>query len=273
MMPADRRDSPHLWPDTLPGLALSRRGAVVSLRIDAPPLNLLTQTVRRSLGDAFLAAAVDESVRCMVFLPGSRHLCAGADLSEFPARRDAAVAAAHADNAQRMIRALIGCPKPVVMAVEGACLGGGYELALGCDVIIAARDARIGLPEIHRGVWPATGGLALLARRIGGTRAKALAWAGEILDAESALAMTLVDQLADPGQAEAVALEQAEWLAAAPAGGIQDIKAMIDHAFIATFDRHLEVERKAYVRAFGRADAKEGFVAFHEKREARWLHH
>jgi enoyl-CoA hydratase len=269
----DHVDSPHLWPDTLPGLTLARRGAVVSLRIDAPPLNLLTQTVRRSLGDAFLAAAADGSVRCVVFLPGGRHLCAGADLGEFPARRDAAVAAAHADNAQRMIRALVGCPKPVLMAVEGACLGGGYELALGCDVIIAARDARIGLPEIHRGVWPATGGLTLLARRIGGARAKALAWAGETLDAEAALAMALVDRLADPGAAAAAALEQAEQLAAAPAGGIQDIKAMIDHAFIADFGRHLEVERKAYVRAFGRADAAEGFVAFREKREARWLHH
>lgn len=271
-MPADLTDGPRRWPQALPGLALARHGAVATLRIDAPPLNLLTQAVRRSLGDAFLAAAADERVRCLVFLPGGGHLCAGADLGEFPARRDPVVAAAHADNAQRMIRALVGCPKPVLMAIEGACLGGGYELALGCDLILAARDARIGLPEIHRGVWPGTGGLFLLARRIGAARAKALAWAGEVLEAGAAAPQGLVDQLTEPGQAAVAALAQAALLAGAPAGGVADIKAMIDHAFLRAFDAHLVAEREAYIGAFARADATEGHAAFREKRTARWTH-
>ncbi|WP_424140038.1 enoyl-CoA hydratase/isomerase family protein [Roseomonas chloroacetimidivorans] len=272
MMPHGAQDGPRRWPEALPGLSLSRQDAVVLLRINAPPLNLLTQVIRRSLGDAFLAAAADDSVRCVVFLPGPAHLCAGADLSEFPARRDPAVAAAHADNAQRMILALVRCPKPVLVAAEGACLGGGYELALGCDLIIAARNARVGLPEVHRGVWPGTGGLPLLARRVGPARAKGLAWAGEVLEAEPAYRQGLVDQLVEAGQAETAAVEQAARLAHAPAGSVRDIKSMIDHAFIAAFRAHLAVEHAAYVEVFGRADATEGFTAFREKRPPRWLH-
>lgn len=243
--------------------------AVARVWIDNPPLNLLTQEIRRVLGTLFERLSDDESVRAIV-LGGAPVFCAGADMKEFPERFSRETARDHVRNGHRMTRAVVGCRQPTIAAVEGACLGGGYELALCCDEIVATRDAKVGLPEIRRGIFPGTGGLPLLARRIGAPATKRLAIGGEIHDGEAALRLGLLDRSVTPGDALAAATAQAvEWANGAPAA-VQAIKALSDHDDLRRLDAQLQREARAFEDIFQTADAREGAAAFFEKREARW---
>ena len=254
------------------GITVARQDAVAVVRIDNPPLNLLTQGVRRALGDFFSAVADDGSVRAVVFAPGDKHFCAGADMSEFPQRFDPEVARRHGENGHRMCLSLVRSPVPVIAAIEGACMGGGLELALGCDFRIAAVSAKLGLPEIRRGVWPGTGGMPLLARLVGDQRAKSLVFGGDILDARDAREMGLLDRLAEPGKTEEAALAWARELAGKPARPLQAAKRLLDRAFVARLEAHLRDELEAYVACYQTGDAREGNQAFFEKREPVWTH-
>ena len=254
------------------GISVAMQGAVAVVRIGNPPLNLLTQGVRRALGDFFSTIAEEGTVRVVVLAPGTQHFCAGADMSEFPLRFDPQVARRHGENGHRMCLSLVRCAVPVVAAIEGACLGGGLELALGCDFRVAAGSARLGLPEIRRGVWPGTGGMPLLARLIGDQRAKALVIGGDILDARDAREMGLVDRLAETGNAEEAALAWARELAGKPARPLQAAKRLLDDAFVSRLEAHLGDELEAYVGCYQTEDAAEGNRAFFEKRNPVWTH-
>jgi enoyl-CoA hydratase len=258
--------------DVSSGVSLTMYEAVAVVRIDNPPLNLLTQDVRRALGDFFSDIAADGTARAVLLAPGEQHFCAGADMSEFPLRFDPEVARRHGENGHRMCLSLVRCALPVVAAIEGACMGGGLELALGCDFRVAAGSARLGLPEIRRGVWPGTGGMPLLARLVGDQRAKALVIGGDILDARDARELGLVDRLAETGNAEDVALVWARELAGKPARPLQAAKRLLDHAFVARLEAHLENELEAYVACYQTEDAREGNRAFFDKREPVWTH-
>lgn len=246
-------------------------GAVSVLTLAASPLNLLTQEFRRAIRGAVETAASDTSVRAIV-LTGAPNFCAGADLKEFAARLDPAVAEAHCRNGHAMALALACCDKPTIAAIEGACLGGGFELALGCDVRIAARDARLGLPEIGRGVFPGTGGIPLLDRLVGATRAKGLVMGGEVFDARSELADGIVDRCAEPGAALELAIAAAHLLAAKPAGSLAAIKRLTDDPFRSRLAERLEAERAEYIAIYRREDAQEGWRSFLEKRAPIWAH-
>lgn len=249
-----------------------RRDSVLVVRIDNPPLNLLTQEIRRSLGEIFAAAAADDGARAVVLASGPEHFCAGADMKEFPLRFDPEVARAHAANGHRMALNLVRCPKPTIAAIEGACLGGGMELALACDFRIAARTAKLGLPEINRGVWPGTGGIPLLARLIGAARAKELILNGETMDATEAKSANLVEEVVEEGQAIEAALQRAGRLVQRPAAAVRSVKQLADRQFLASFAAHLEDELEAYVACYQTEDAREGNRAFFEKRPPRWTH-
>lgn len=246
--------------------------AVARMVIDNPPLNVLTQSVRRRLGDLLLDFGARRDVRCVVFGSGSRAFCAGADLSEFAQRFDPLVAGQHADNAQRMILALIEIDIPVIAAVRGFCLGGGFELALGCSARIAAASAQFGLPEIDRGVWPGTGGTALLERLAGPAVAKRLVYGGGRLDAAQALALGLVDEVVDDAALEERALELAAFYAGKPGRSVRTVTQLVDHGFRAAFREHLRFERERFVEAYRTHDAREGNRAFFEKRVPDWRH-
>lgn len=256
----------------LVGVTVEIRQAVAMVAIDNPPLNLLTQAVRRSLADVFLAIGRDEAVRSIVLTSGARHFCAGADMSEFPDRFDPEVARRHCLNGQRMTQAIAGCPKPVVAAIEGACLGGGMEIALACDLRIAAAGAKLGLPEIRRGVWPGTGGMFLLARLIGAPAAKIFAMTGDIHDAAALRPSAILDAVVPDGGALAAAMVRAEMLAARPAQSVRTIKRLLDADFLAAFEKFLHDELEAYIACYQTEDAREGNRAFFEKREPRWSH-
>lgn len=252
-------------------IEVRQEAGVAVLRLSAPPLNLLTQDLRRAIREAVETAEADPSVRAIV-LTGGPHFCAGADLKEFSARTDPAVADAHCRNGHAMALRLACCDKPLIAAIEGACLGGGLEIALCCDQRIAARTAKLGLPEINRGIFPGTGGIFLMERLIGPTRAKRLILSGETMEASSALADGIVDQRVEPGTALDVAREAALRLAGQPSGSVQAIKRLADAEFRRSLAAYLREELAEYVAAYRRSDAQEGWRSFLEKRPAVWAH-
>jgi enoyl-CoA hydratase/carnithine racemase len=254
------------------GVQVERRGALAVLRLDRPRLNLLDQALRAALGETLRGLDATPGIHAVVFASGPEHFCAGADLNEFCARRDPAIARQHCRNAHSMIRALLGLRMPVIAAIEGACLGGGFELALGCDWRVAATDARIGLPEVGRGVFPGTGGVPLLVRQIGAARAKDLLWRAAVLSGAEAEAVGLVEQAAPPGGAEATAIAIADRLASCSAVAVAAAKRMADGIFLNAFEAHLAEEEEAYLRVFAAEDVGEGVRAFRERRAPVWSH-
>jgi enoyl-CoA hydratase len=245
---------------------------IVRIAIHNPPLNVLTQEVRRELGDFFRDAKAQAETRCVIWGSGDRAFCAGADLKEFPLRFDTSVARKHGENAHRMILALVELDIPVIAAVRGFCMGGGLELALGCGTRIAARSAVLALPEIDRGVWPGTGGIALLSRLVGHSKAKRFLFSGQRVDAERALELGLVDEVVDNEKLEERALELAVAYAAKPGQAVRTITQLIDRDFRAAFRSHLEFELERFVQTYQTYDAREGNQAFFEKRAPIWHH-
>lgn len=250
---------------------LEHEDGVAVLRLRASALNLLTQSLRRDIRTALERAAADLAIRAIV-ITGGANFCAGADLKEFGARSDPAVAEAHCRNGHAMTLALASCDKPLVAALEGACLGGGFEIALCCDARIAASNARLGLPEIGRGIFPGTGGVPLLERLVGPSRTKDLVLSGRIFETSSPAADGIVDQRVEPGTAFRIARDWARGWAAQPAGSVQAIKRLADGEFRHRLRDRLEAERAEYIAAFARADAREGWRAFLEKRAPAWTH-
>ena len=244
--------------------------ALLRMRIQQPPLNLLNQEVRRELGSFFQAVAAAPQTRCVLFASGERTFCAGADLKEYPLRFDPAVARAHVDNAHRMILALVESDTPVIAALRGPCMGGGLELALGCSYRIAARAATFALPEVRRGAWPGTGGIALLARLIGPSQARRLLYTGQTLTAAQAMGLGLVDEVVDDEELDARAGDLATAFAQQPASSIQTMAQLLDAEFRKQFRTHLRREAESFVRAYQLPAAHEGYRAFFEKREPRW---
>jgi len=239
------------------------------VEIGNPPLNLLTQTVRKELGDAFAWLDGNERVRVVVFgSPGN--FCAGADLKEFPLRFDASVARAHGENGQRMVFNLAAMRKPVIAAIDGNCMGGGYELALACGFRIASSRVRLALPEIKRGVWPGTGGVHLLERLVGPSTARRMLMTGETFDAQAALQRGLVDEVVGEEALDEHVMQFARELANRPPSCMRSISMLLDHDFLDGFRRYLAYELELFVQAYQHPAAREGNQAFFEKRAPRW---
>lgn len=243
---------------------------LLRLQIHNPPLGLLNQVVRQELGSLFLQARDQPGVRCILFGSSERSFCAGADLREYPLRFDPLVAQAHVDNAHRMILALAECDVPVIAELRGPCMGGGFELALGCSYRVAASSASFALPEVRRGAWPGTGGTALLARLVAPSVAKRLLYTGETLSAGQALELGLVDEVVEEDLLQTRCEELARTFAGQPRSSIRTMSQLLDRQFRVDFREHLRYEAECFVKAYQLPTAREGYTAFFEKREPRW---
>lgn len=199
------------------------RDGVAVLTVRNPPLNLLTMSVREQLAGHADQLRNDPECRAVVITgDGTRAFSAGSDVREFPTDAEAGSRRARLEHA--WFDALESMPQPMVAALEGHVLGGGLELALCADLRVASRTARLGTPEVTLGLLPCGGATQRLPRLVGPSRAKKLLLLGRPIDAERALAIGLVDELAPPGQALAAALELASRLAQASPGAVQAIK-------------------------------------------------
>jgi enoyl-CoA hydratase/carnithine racemase len=238
---------------------------IVVFRINRPQVrNALNLEVRRRLAAEVTAYAADPAIRCLVVTGSDAAFAAGADIAEMA---DMGAVETMARNVQQYWRMLADCPKPLIAAVEGFALGGGLELALCADIIVAGESACLGLPEVKVGILPGGGGTQKLARLVGAKRAMLLIMTGRMFGAAEALSMGVVSEVTPAGQALPRALEIAREIAAMPPISILQIKEIVNAGLNAPLDTALMLEKKAFQLQFATGDQKEGMRAFMEKRK------
>ncbi len=244
------------------------QAGIALIRLNRPEArNALSQSLRQALTAQFVALSEDDSVRCIVLTGGERVFAAGADLR---AMADATPIDILLLNNQRMWQTIAACPKPVIAAVNGFALGGGCELAMHADIIVAGEGARFGQPEVKVGIMPGAGGIQRLARTVGKFKAFKLLLTGEPIAARDAEALGLVSEVVADDQVQARALELAAQIAAMPPLAVTQIKEVLLAGQDASLETALMLERKAFQLLFASADQKEGMHAFLDKRAAQF---
>jgi enoyl-CoA hydratase/carnithine racemase len=256
------------------GVRVERHGTgghVAELVLDRPAaMNAVSTEQARAIADATNALAADPTVRAVVLTSSSaKAFCVGADLKERNRLSDDELLAQR-PVARAAYAGVLHLPMPAVAAVQGYALGGGFELALACDLIVADETAVFGLPEVSVGVIPGGGGTVLLARRVGWNRAADLIFTARRLDAAEAYRLGVVDRLADAGQAGAVALQLAATMARNSPVGVRNAKRAMRAAWDADLVSALEAENACWHDTAFSADRREGVAAFNEKREPVW---
>jgi enoyl-CoA hydratase/carnithine racemase len=241
---------------------------IVVLKINRPQVrNALNLVVRTRLADEVARCGSDNAVRCIIVTGSEAAFAAGADIAEMA---EAGPIEVMSRNVQKYWRTIMDCPKPILAAVEGFALGGGLELALCADIIVAGESAKLGLPEVKVGILPGGGGTQKLARLVGRHRAMLLVMTGKMFSAAEALSMGVVSEVAPAGQALTKAIEIAREIAAMPAVSIMQVKEIINSGLNAPLETALMLERKAFQLQFATRDQKEGMRAFMEKRKPKF---
>lgn len=238
-------------------------GAVATITINRPDkLNALDAATVRALHEALDRVAIDPSVRAVVLTgAGDKAFVAGADIAAMRGMTRAE-AQAFADVGQGCFDLVERMPKPTIAAVNGFALGGGCELALACDVVLAADNARFGQPEVNLGVLPGFGGTQRLERRVGWGKANELLFTGDAVKADEALRIGLCEAVLPLAEVRPAARAMAEKIASKGPLAIAAIKRV----------RHkgLAAEAEAFAACFDTADQREGMTAFLEKRAAKF---
>jgi enoyl-CoA hydratase len=250
-----------------PVLVARRDDGVAVVTINRPEkLNALNAEVRRHLVAAFDELAADDDVKVIVIHgAGEKAFVAGADIAEFAART--ADEQREVYDKRRVYETVADCPKPVIAAVHGFCIGGGSELALACDVRVADRTARFSQAEIRIGLIPGGGGTQRLPRLVGRGQAMIISCTGDFVDAEDAYRMGLVEVLVDEGEHLERALELAGRMARWSSVSLRLAKEAVSAAFEMPLAVGLEHEKELFLTAFGSEDGREGVRAFVEKRK------
>lgn len=238
------------------------------VRLNRPEaLNALNNTLLRELMDALQLFDQDPAIGVMVITGSERAFAAGADIKEM---KDAsAVEMLQRDHVHQFDR-ILTIKKPVIAAVSGWCLGGGCELAMSCDMIIASESARFGQPEITIGVIPGAGGTQRLTRRVGKAIAMEMILNNRTLTAAEALQLGLVNKVVPVEKSLDEALKLAQEIASRPAIAVRLAKEAVNFAFNSTLTDGLAEERRAFYFLFSTRDQKEGMTAFIEKRKPEW---
>ncbi len=248
---------------------------VALITLNNPPLNLVTVELTKVLIDKLDELASDHSVRVLILTgQGARAFCAGSDIGEF--------SGFVGPEGQVLQRKLITentayskvdkFPKPTIAALNGPALGGGLELAVCCDLLVAAENIQLSLPEVNLGVFPGSGGTVRVTRRIGEGRAKEMMLLGEPIDAHVALGWGLVNRVVPAGQALEKSRELAARLAGLPSRALQLCKQAIDLSF--DTDETDAVRRTLALsdEVFQTKDVAEGIRAFFAKEKPRFQH-
>ena len=242
------------------------RGAVSRIELDNQPLNLVTGEMMERLDGVLDELARDREIRAVVVTgAGTRAFCAGSDVKEFEglARR---VAQGKLLYEKYVYRKLAELPVPTIAAIEGDALGGGLELALCCDLRIASARARLGMPEVRLGVIPGSGGTQRLPAVVGPAHAKELILVGELISAQRAEQIGLVNAVVDEGEALAAAIDMAQRIAQRGPVAVREAKRLIERAGDRDLDAGLADELDASDRVFASDDMREGARAFFAKR-------
>ncbi|KAF1072031.1 MAG: 2,3-dehydroadipyl-CoA hydratase [Pseudomonas citronellolis] len=245
-----------------------RDDGVALVRIDRPEArNALNAQVRQQLATHFRELAIDTRVRAIVLTGGEACFVAGADVREFA---EATPIEMYLRHTEYLWEAISRCPKPVIAAVNGFALGGGCELAMHCDLIVAGESARFGQPEVKLGLMPGAGGTQRLVRAVGKFQAMRLALTGCLIKAPEALAIGMLSEVVSDDRTLPRALELAAEIAALPPLAVAQIKEVMLAGADLPLDSALVLERKAFQLLFDSREQKEGAAAFLEKRPAHF---
>ncbi len=243
---------------------------MTTITIDRPPVNAMSRAVVAALESALDTLAADAGTRVALLRgAGPRGLSAGADITEFPALLEPN-ADTRGEGIQRLAGRVEAFPKPLIVAIHGFCMGGALEIALACDIRIAAEDARIGLPEIRIGILPGGGGTQRLPRVVGPGRARLMIFGGEPISGRRAAEWGLVEEAVGPAEVFDAAAAIARTLAAQSPHSLEVIKALLRETADARLRDGLQAETAALARLLAHPDAREGIAAFLGKREPRW---
>jgi enoyl-CoA hydratase/carnithine racemase len=243
-------------------------GAVAIVTLSNPPLNVVTRPLVEALSRIVTRLRDDDRVRAIVITgAGSRAFCAGSDITEFShdlAEREIIDNKLALQN--QMFSALDNLPKPTIAAISGLAYGGGLEIAICCDLLIAEQRARFALPEIKLGVFPGSAGTIRVTRRVGEGRAKEMMFLGEPVDAETALNWGLINRVVPDGESLQAAIQLAELLATRPRLALAKCKAIIDLSFEMPQEEAIRYSMEASDVVFRSAEKVEGVAAFLDKR-------
>ncbi len=248
-------------------------GRVARITLDRPEaMNALSVALMEEVGQALALFGADDGVGAVIITGNEKAFAAGADIKDM-ARLDytAAMTRDFPFNAGGW-EALNRFRKPVIAAVSGVCLGGGCELAMACDLIIAADNARFGQPEVKLGIMPGAGGTQRLVRAIGKAKAMELCLTGRMMDAGEAERAGLVAFVTPLDSLQERALETARTIAGHSLPSTMMIKESVNQAFESPLSSGLVFERRLFQGTFATADQAEGMAAFVEKRRPDFSH-
>jgi enoyl-CoA hydratase len=238
------------------------------IRLNRPKaLNALNSNLYRELGEALAAFDRDEAVGAMVITGSDRAFAAGADVAEM---KEASPVDMIVRDYFSLFDAITRIKKPIIAAVSGYALGGGCELAMACDMIVASETAQFGQPEINLGIIPGTGGTQRLTRAVGKALAMEMVLNDRRLSAEEAYKFGLINRVTPPGSYLNEALELANQIARRAPIAVRLAKESVNKAYEMTLAEGAAFERRNFYFLFSTEDQKEGMDAFLSKRDAEW---
>lgn len=253
---------------TEPLLLVTIQDSYALVRINRPDLlNALSMQVMQEMVETLETLDRDPAVRCIILTGDEKAFAAGADIMEMA--EASAMEMLHRDQFARWDR-IRRIKKPIIAAVSGFALGGGCELTMICDIIIASETARFGQPEINLGVMPGAGGTQRLTRAVGKAKAMEMVLTGRMITAEEALRLGLVNKVVPVEYYLEEAIAWAKEIASKPPIAVRLAKESVLKSFDTTIEGGLEFERKNFYLLFASADQKEGMKAFTEKRKPEW---
>src|SRR3982751_1346529 len=249
-------------------ILVEKKGAVTLITLNRPQaLNALNSAVLAELIQAFAAYDADDSQHCVVLTGSERAFAAGADIKEMSSQGFAQM---YSSNFFAGWEKVTATRKPWIAAVAGYALGGGCEVAMMADFIIAADNAKFGQPEIKLGVTPGMGGSQRLARAVGKAKAMEMCLTGRMMDSAEAERSGLVAKVVPADQLVTETLKTAEAIAGMPPLAAIAVKEMVNAAFEIPLGQGIRFERRLFHGLFGTEDQKEGMAAFVEKRPGNW---
>jgi len=250
-------------------ITAEKRGNVGIITLNRPEaLNALCAGLVREVAEVVDAYEADDEIGCIVVTGSEKAFAAGADIKEMQPK--SYMDAYKEDFITKDWERLASCRKPVIAAVAGFALGGGCEVAMMCDMIIAADNAKFGQPEITLGILPGAGGTQRLTRYVGKSKAMDLCLTGRFMDAEEAERAGLVARVVPLADLMDTALEAAGKIAGMSQTAAMITKESVNRAFETTLAEGIRFERRIFHSLFATEDQKEGMAAFAEKRKAEW---
>lgn len=243
---------------------------IATITLNRPEaLNAISGAVADELAERFARVATDNDVWVAILrAEGQKAFCVGADLKE----RARATLEDLYDNREKirgLFAALRAVPQPIIASVFGYAMGGGFELALSCDLIVAAQDAQMGLPETRVGLIPAGGGTQLLTRKVGVARAKDLIFRGRVIDARNAWELGIVAEVCERDELDEYTREVARDICRSSPVAVRQAKRSIDGA-LGDLGDAMDLEHRSWEVTIRSADRAEGITAFVEKRDPQW---